>query len=377
MKILTNKYLLFFLGLVLFRLSFLLTDYLKYIIIFQVFLALVCLVLFVAKKIKNKFSLINNTSFLRQLNMKQCCSLKRHCEPSLDGVALLKAKRSSSRSFSFLITILILLFVIADFSMNLIASHYLLANRKELFAVFEDFNCFQNELFILLKMLSLTITIFFQNKILDLLAEPAEIIARFSLDISPIKNMAIDADLQSNSISLEEADAKRNKLNQISNFFDSMELIGKQINNKIFINIIFCVFYLILGTLIGAYVNDEPVSKAINLSLSLSIGYALYFIISSSFIVFIYKSSIKDELNTIPDAEKIIGIKEDPFDKKWNLAYEVFKKYVLNQNDYFSRDDVLKACPSLEPLSIYSFIQKSKKDGIIIEKMFRKLKSEN
>ena len=155
-----------------------------------------------------------------------------------------------------------------------------------------------------------------------------------------------------------------------------MELIGKQINNKIFINIIFCVFYLILGTLIGSYLNDEPVGKAINLSLSLSIVYALYFIISSSFIVFIYKCSINDELKAISDAEKIIGIKEDNFDKKWNLAYEVFKKYVLNQNDYFSRDDILKSCPSLEPLSLHSLIQKSKQDGIIVEKMFRKLKTE-
>ena len=151
-----------------------------------------------------------------------------------------------------------------------------------------------------------------------------------------------------------------------------VENIILDINNKIFINIIFCVFYLILGTLIGAYLNDEPVSKAINLSLSLSIVYALYFIISSSFIVFIYKCSINDELKAIPDAEKIIGIKEDHFDKKWNLAYEVLKKYVLNQNDYFSRDDILKSCPSLEPLSLHSLIQKSKQDGIIVEKMIRR-----
>ena len=83
MKIITNKYILFFLGLVLFRLSFFLTDYLKYLIIFQVFLALVCLVIFDAKKIINKFSLINNTLLLRQLNMKQCCSMKRHCEQTM------------------------------------------------------------------------------------------------------------------------------------------------------------------------------------------------------------------------------------------------------------------------------------------------------
>ena len=90
-----------------------------------------------------------------------------------------------------------------------------------------------------------------------------------------------------------------------------------------------------------------------------------------------YKYSVKEELKAIPDAENIMGMEEDTFDKKWNLAYEVFKKYVLNQNDYFSRDDVLKACPSLKSLSIYSFIQKSKQDGIIIEKMIRKVKAES
>jgi hypothetical protein len=294
---------------------------------FQLFIAFVCLGIFINEKRKKDFSLIKYA---------------------------------------------LMFFLLIDFSVNLSASHCLLTNRKELFSVFEDYNCFQNELFIILKMLSLTIILFFQNKILELLAEPAEMIARFSLDIFPIKSMAIDADLHSSSLSLDEADLKRNNLKRIGNFFDNMSLIANIIKYKININIILIIFYLLLETLIGVFVTAEPVSKAINLSLSLSIVYALYFIVSSYFLVFIYKYSVKEELKAIPDAENITGMKEDTFDEKWNLAYEVFKKYVLKQNDYFTRNDILEACPSLEPLSIYSFIQKSKQDGIIIEKMYRR-----
>ena len=326
MKIITNKYLLFLIGLVLFRSSFILIDYLKYLIIFQLFIAFICYGIFTYEKRKIDFSLIKYA---------------------------------------------LMIFVFVDFAVNISASHYLLANRKELFTLFDSFNCFQNEFFIILKMLSLTITLFFQNKVLSLLAEPAEIIARFSLDIFPIKNMAIDADLQSGAISNEDANIKRNELKRIGHFFDNMDLISKIIYNKIVINNLFVVFYLILETLFGVFVNAEPVGKAINLSLSLNIVYALYFIISSSFLVFIYKYSVKEEFKAIPGAENITGMKEDSFDEKWNLAYEVFKKYVLKQNDYFTRNDILEACPSLEPLSIYSFIQKSKNEGIIIEKMYR------
>jgi type III secretory pathway component EscV len=327
MKLLTNKYLLLFLGLLAFRLSFVLTDYLKYIIIFQVLISLVCLGIFEYEKRKSDFSLIKYA---------------------------------------------LIIFILVDFTFNLSAGHYLLANRKELFLLFDDLNSFQSELFVLLKMLSLTITIFFQNKALELLAEPAEIIARFSLDIFPIKNMAIDADLQSNIISIDDANVKRNKLNKVSYYFDDMDLIRKLINNKIIINIISFVFYFVLGTLIAVNVNDEPVSKAINLSLSLSIIYALYFIISSLFLVIVFKCSIKEELKAISNAETIMGMKEDCFDKKWNQAYDVFKKYVLKQNDYFTRNDILKDCPSLEPMSLYPLIQKSKNEGIIVEKMYRK-----
>lgn len=327
MKLLTNKYLLLFLGLFAFRLSFVLTDYLKYIIIFQLLISFVCLGIFVYEKRKSDFSLIKYA---------------------------------------------LIIFILLDFTFNLLAGQYLFANRKESFMLFGSLNSFQSEFFVLLKMLSLTITIFFQNKTLELLAEPAEIIARFSLDIFPIKNMAIDADLQSNIISIDEANVKRNKLNKVSYYFDNMDLIRKLINNKIIINIISFVFYFVLGTLIAVNVNDEPVSKAINLSLSLSIIYALYFIISSLFLVIVFKCSIKEELKTISNAETIMRMKEDCFNKKWNQAYEVFKKYVLKQNDYFTRNDVLKACPSLEPLSLYSLIQKSKKEGIIVEKMCRK-----
>ena len=54
------------------------------------------------------------------------------------------------------------------------------------------------------------------------------------------------------------------------------------------------------------------------------------------------------------------------------LGYNLLKDYVLKRNDYFTKSDILRDCPSLKTFSLYSLIRDLKRDGIIVEVMFRK-----
>ncbi len=151
-----------------------------------------------------------------------------------------------------------------------------------------------------------------------------------------------------------------------------MDSIGKLINSKIYVNILFCVFYLVLGTFIGIYVNNEPIVNALNISFSFSLIFSIYFIISSGFMIFINKISLNNELKLIPDELNTVENQEKAYDKMRKLGYEILKDYVLKRNDYFTKSDILRDCPSLKTFSLYSLIRELERDGIIVEVMFRK-----
>ena len=55
----------------------------------------------------------------------------------------------------------------------------------------------------------------------------SEVIARFTLDAMPGKQMAIDADLNSGVIDQEEAKKRRTEISQESDFFGSMDGASK------------------------------------------------------------------------------------------------------------------------------------------------------
>ena len=258
-----------------------------------------------------------------------------------------------------------------DYLLSFSTSYYLLNCRKDILQLMYNSNIFQNVIIIIIQILSVSVMLYFQNRLSFLVNKSAEINAKFTLDTLPIASMAIDADLSSGLIYLEEANIKRNKLRTVSSFLDNMDSIGKLINFKITINIILCCLYLVLGTFIGIYVNNEPIVVAINISFSLSLIFTIYFVITSGFISFINRISINNKLKLIPDTN-INYVNEDNIqDKIQELGYDILKNYVLKQNDYFTKSDILRDCPSLEPLSLYSLIRELKREGIIVEIMYR------
>ena len=326
MHYLTNKILLLSIGLVLFSISFALNAYLKYIILFQLILVFFSFLTFLYENKKEDFSLINYG---------------------------------------------LIVFFIIDYLLSFSASHYLLNCRKDILQLIDNSSIFQNEFIIIIQILSLSIMLYFQIWLSLFVNKSAEINARFTLDTLPIASMAIDADLNSGLINLEEANIKRNKLKTVSTYLDNMDSISKLINYKISVNILFCCFYLILGTLIEIYVNNEPIVISLNISFSLSLIYAFYFIITSGFMAFINRISINNELKLIPDTNINYENEDNTHDKMHKLGYDILKDYVLKQNDYFTKSDILRDCPSLEDLSLYSLILELKKEGIIVEVMYR------
>ena len=87
---------------------------------------------------------------------------------------------------------------------------------------------------------------------------------------------------------------------------------------------------------------------------------------------FINRIFINNELKLIPNTNINYENENNTQDKMRKLGYDILKDYVLKQNDYFSKSDILRDCPSLEPLSLYSLIRELKREGIIVEVMFRK-----
>ncbi|NLW78094.1 MAG: flagellar biosynthesis protein FlhA [Ruminococcaceae bacterium] len=79
----------------------------------------------------------------------------------------------------------------------------------------------------------------------------AEVSARFTLDAMPGKQMAIDADLNSGLIDENQARARRDKIQQESNFFGAMDGATKFVKGDSIISIVITFINLIGGIVIG------------------------------------------------------------------------------------------------------------------------------
>ncbi|MBP5468974.1 MAG: hypothetical protein J6Z11_06975, partial [Candidatus Riflebacteria bacterium] len=120
MHYLTNKCLLLSIGLVLFSISFALNAYLKNIILFQLILAFLTFSIFLYEKKKEDFTL---------------------------------------RKF------ILIVFFIMDYLLSFTASHYLLDCRKDFLQLMDNSSIFQNEFIIIIQILSLSIMLYFQNRL--------------------------------------------------------------------------------------------------------------------------------------------------------------------------------------------------------------------
>ena len=100
----------------------------------------------------------------------------------------------------------------------------------------------------------------------------AEVTARFTLDAMPGKQMAIDADLNTGAISEKEARERRNKIQQESAFFGSMDGATKYVKGDATAGIIITLINLVGGTVMGMVYQGMEFAEAIERYGILTIG---------------------------------------------------------------------------------------------------------
>ena len=100
----------------------------------------------------------------------------------------------------------------------------------------------------------------------------SEVTARFTLDAMPGKQMAIDADLNTGAITDEEAKARREKLQEESAFFGSMDGATKYVKGDATAGLIITMINLVGGTVMGVTRQGMPAVDALNNYGILTIG---------------------------------------------------------------------------------------------------------
>lgn len=100
----------------------------------------------------------------------------------------------------------------------------------------------------------------------------SEVTARFTLDAMPGKQMAIDADLNTGAITDEEAKVRREKLQEESAFFGSMDGATKYVKGDATAGLIITMINLVGGTVMGVTRQGMPAVDALNNYGILTIG---------------------------------------------------------------------------------------------------------
>lgn len=100
----------------------------------------------------------------------------------------------------------------------------------------------------------------------------AEVTARFTLDAMPGKQMAIDADLNTGAITDEEAKRRRDKIQEESNFFGSMDGAVKYVKGDAVAGLIITAVNVIGGILMGVMRQNMELMDAVDKYVILTIG---------------------------------------------------------------------------------------------------------
>ncbi|MBJ39993.1 MAG: flagellar biosynthesis protein FlhA [Gammaproteobacteria bacterium] len=100
----------------------------------------------------------------------------------------------------------------------------------------------------------------------------SEVIARFTLDALPGKQMAIDADLNAGVIDQETARERRALVSQESDFFGSMDGASKFVRGDAIAGILILLINLLGGLAIGTLQHDLSVEEATRAYVLLTIG---------------------------------------------------------------------------------------------------------
>lgn len=100
----------------------------------------------------------------------------------------------------------------------------------------------------------------------------AEVTARFTLDAMPGKQMAIDADLNTGAITDAEARARREKIQEESAFFGSMDGATKYVKGDAIAGLIITIINMVGGTVMGVMYMGMPAMEAFQHFAILTIG---------------------------------------------------------------------------------------------------------
>lgn len=100
----------------------------------------------------------------------------------------------------------------------------------------------------------------------------SEVAARFSLDAMAQKNFSVDAELNSGTITEEEARAKRQAIISESNFYGAMDGSSKSVSGNVKAGIFITVVNLVAGLITGMVIRHEPFADAIQTYCRLTIG---------------------------------------------------------------------------------------------------------
>ncbi len=100
----------------------------------------------------------------------------------------------------------------------------------------------------------------------------AEVTARFTLDAMPGKQMAIDADLNTGAISDEEAKKRREKIQQESSFFGSMDGAVKYVKGDATAGLLITAVNIVGGIAMGMLRQDLSIGEALDKYAILTIG---------------------------------------------------------------------------------------------------------
>ena len=149
----------------------------------------------------------------------------------------------------------------------------------------------------------------------------SEVTARFTLDAMPGKQMAIDADLNTGAITDEEAKERREKIQQESAFFGSMDGATKYVKGDATAGLVITVLNFVGGIAIGVLMNGMDINAAVQRYSILTIGDGLVsqipsLMISLSTCILVTKGSkeadvgniLRRQLFSTPKVLNIVGI---------------------------------------------------------------------
>jgi len=100
----------------------------------------------------------------------------------------------------------------------------------------------------------------------------SEVIARFTLDGMPGKQMAIDADLNAGVIDQDAAKQRREEISQESDFFGSMDGASKFVRGDAVAGLLILLINIVGGIIIGVSQHDLSLSQAGEIYVLLTIG---------------------------------------------------------------------------------------------------------